>query len=103
MSQAVPTQGAPLLPHYAFMVEKSKGPSKGKSERLLILDFLNKMLRVYKKDQLHKEFPLCAAAAAAPAPSSRVRPRGGTGLRAARGPRGGPRRGRRARRVSTAA
>ncbi|KAL1504232.1 hypothetical protein AB1Y20_010641 [Prymnesium parvum] len=62
MSQTVPKKGSFLLPHYAFPLEKGKGQSKAKSERLLLVDFLALKLRIYKKEAPHKEFSISAIA-----------------------------------------
>ena len=62
MSQEPPLPGGALRPHYAFMVEKSKRASGGRTDRLIAIDLLEQKMQNFKKDTLHKEFHLSTLA-----------------------------------------
>jgi len=58
MSQRAPLADELLMPHYAFVVEKSKHAKGVKSVRLLVINFFERTLSNFKKDTLQKEFEL---------------------------------------------
>ena len=62
MAQEAPLAAGPLRPYYAFMVERSKYSMGSKSDRLILVDLLERKLFTYKKDALQAEIALSSLA-----------------------------------------